>query len=423
MNGKHRWDKQLPHGVADLFFEGAAGKRQVERSLCQVFANWGYTEIIPPTFEYYESLATEAGGQLQEEMYRFFDREGRTLALRADLTIPTARIVGTKIFDQPLPQRFFYAANVFRYEEPQAGRWREFGQAGVELIGGVTQQADVEILALLIDSLRTLGLSGFRVDVGHMGFYKALIADLALREEDMALLTRTVERKDAVALQRLLDEPSLPATLRQAIAALPHLQGGPEMLREAASLAPNEAAAAALRELGAAHDALRDCGMSDCVRFDLSQLRGMEYYTGLLFQVYAPGVGFPICSGGRYDDLIGHFGPALPAIGFAVGVERMLLALNHGGSAAVTLSPDVVMAGEPWPHVFELAQAMRAAGLTVEVDIMGRVGADLVAYGRARGAQQVIEHRGDGRWRLHGLDASRELDRGKILEEMVEWRA
>ena len=108
MNGRYHWDKQLPDGVADLFYVEAARKRAAEERLRQVFFSYGYTEVIPPTFEHYESLATEAGAQLQEEMYRFFSREGRTLALRADMTIPIARIVGTKLYDQPLPLRLCY---------------------------------------------------------------------------------------------------------------------------------------------------------------------------------------------------------------------------------------------------------------------------------------------------------------------------
>ena len=135
-------DKQLPHGVADLFFNDAARKRAVERSLADTFARWGYSEIIPPSFEYFESLAAEAGPQLREEMYRFFDRDGRTLALRADYTIPTARIVGTKLFDRAMPLRFFYVGSVFRYEEPQAGVRREFTQAGIELVGASTADAE-----------------------------------------------------------------------------------------------------------------------------------------------------------------------------------------------------------------------------------------------------------------------------------------
>ncbi len=123
----HLFDQQLPHGVADLFFNDAARKRAVEHALADTFARWGYSEIIPPMFEYYESLAAEAGPQLREEMYRFFDRDGRTLALRADFTIPTARIVGTKLFDRAMPLRFFYVGSAFSYEEPQDGGRRRGG--------------------------------------------------------------------------------------------------------------------------------------------------------------------------------------------------------------------------------------------------------------------------------------------------------
>ena len=142
--------RQLPHGVSDLFFEQAAAKTALERLLESTFECWGYSRVIPPTFGYYETFATEASPQLQEEMYRFFDREGHVLALRPDMTVPTARLVGTRLYDQTLPFRFYYIGSVFRYEEPQAGRQREFTQAGVELIGASTPEADAEVLAVAV---------------------------------------------------------------------------------------------------------------------------------------------------------------------------------------------------------------------------------------------------------------------------------
>ncbi|HEX7588157.1 MAG TPA: ATP phosphoribosyltransferase regulatory subunit, partial [Anaerolineae bacterium] len=181
-------DRQLPHGVADLFFNDAARKRAVEHTLADTFVRWGYSEIIPPMFEYYESLAAEAGPQLREEMYRFFDRDGRTLALRADFTIPTARIVGTKLFDRTMPLRFFYVGSAFRYAEPQAGVRREFTQAGIELIGAKTVDADAEAIALAMTALRAIGLEDFRFTLGNSAYLQATTRDLALSEaDDLAL--------------------------------------------------------------------------------------------------------------------------------------------------------------------------------------------------------------------------------------------
>src|SRR5919199_181973 len=147
-------ERQLPYGVAVLFFDDAACKSEVEHILKQTFATWGYGEVIPPTFEYYEALAAEASPQVREEIYRFSDRDGRMLALRADPTIPIARLVGTKLAEHPLPLRFFYVCNVFRHEEPKAALRREFTQAGVELIGAATPVGDAEVIALAVAALR-----------------------------------------------------------------------------------------------------------------------------------------------------------------------------------------------------------------------------------------------------------------------------
>jgi ATP phosphoribosyltransferase regulatory subunit len=226
-------DKQLPEGVADLFFNDAARKRAVERTLAETFARWGYSEIIPPMFEYYEALAAEAGPQLREEMYRFFDRDGRVLALRADFTIPIARIVGTKLFDRVMPLRFYAIGSVFRYAEPQAGMRREFTQAGIELIGANTAEADAEAIALAMTALRALGLDDFRFTLGNAAYVQATLRDLALDAADLAALRETIRRKNAPALAQFLATRPLDAPQRDALAQLPMLWGNAEVLERA----------------------------------------------------------------------------------------------------------------------------------------------------------------------------------------------
>jgi ATP phosphoribosyltransferase regulatory subunit len=370
-------DKQLPDGVADLFFNDAARKRAVERTLAETFARWGYAEIIPPMFEYYESLAAEAGAQLREEMYRFFDRDGRTLALRADFTIPVARIVGTKLFDRAMPLRFFYLGSVFRYTEPQAGVRREFTQAGIELIGANTAEADAEALALAMSALRALGLHDFRFTLGNVAYLQALLHDLDLDEATLSALHEAIRRKNTPALAQQLDALKLDTTHRDALAQLPTLWGNDALDR---AHCVNDAARAALDRLRAVMQWLARYDLADFVTLDLAETRGMQYYTGILFEGFVHGLGFAVASGGRYDNLIAHFGPSIPAVGFAIGVERVMMIQR----ARASIAPDAIA------QVYDARVAeARARGRIVEVDVLAQTDDALRQYARVRGAREI----------------------------------
>ena len=381
-------DKQLPHGVADLFFNDAARKRAVERALADTFACWGYSEIIPPMFEYYESLAAEAGPQLREEMYRFFDRDGRTLALRADFTIPIARIVGTKLFDRAMPLRFFYIGSAFRYEEPQAGVRREFTQAGIELIGANTADADAEAIALAMTALRALGLNDFRFTLGNAAYLQATLRDLALNEADDAALRDAIRRKNAPTLTQLLNALKLDATRQRALAQLPTLWGNADVFDRAVCV--NGDARAAVERLRVVVARLAQFGLADFVTLDLAENRGMAYYTGILFEGFVSGLGFAVASGGRYDNLIGHFGHNIPAVGFAIGVERVMMLQR----ARANVAPDVI--AQAYDARVEEA---RTRGQIVEVDVSNRDDAALREYARVRGAREIW-------WRSDGKEKS-----------------
>lgn len=371
-------DKQLPYGVADLYFNDAACKRAVERALADTFARWGYAEIIPPMFEYYESLAAEAGAQLREEMYRFFDRDGRTLALRADFTIPIARIVGTKLFDRAMPLRFFYIGSVFRYEEPQAGVRREFTQAGIELIGADTADADAEAIALAMTALRAIGLGDFRFTLGNAAFLSATTRALALNHADDAALREAIRRKNTSELARVLDRVDLDPAHKRALAQLPTLWGNADVLDRAECV--NDTARAAVERLREVVARLAQFGFSDCVTLDLAEDRGMAYYTGIIFEGFTQGLGFSVASGGRYDNLIAHFGPPIPAVGFAIGVERVLMVRR----ARANIAPDVI--AQAYNARVEEA---RARGQIVEVDVLNRADDALRQHARVRGAREI----------------------------------
>jgi len=408
---------QLPRGLTDLFFEQAAAKNELETVLQTTFRQWGYGRIIPPTFEYYETLATEASPQLEEEMYRFFDREGHVLALRPDMTVATARLVGTKLYDQMLPLRFYYVGNVFRYEEPQAGRRREFTQAGIELIGAGTLEADAEVLAVAIDALQAINISQFQINLGQVAFLKAILSDGRLSDGDLRRLEKAIERKNGVELQRALAELGVADRAARAVRAIPHLCGDQDILGEARRLATNGPARLAIEHLGKVYDLLCGRGVARHIVLDLSEVRGMGYYTGITFHGYVAGLGSYICGGGRYDGLIAHFGHDLPAVGFALGVERSMLVAQP----KIDLAPNIVMQACQHERCRSLVSMARSRGFCVEVDVLGRRGEALIEYARARGAHHAIFCREASTYVVSDAHGSREMGPHELEEEIASW--
>ncbi len=382
-------ERQLPHGVADLYFEDAARKTRAETILRETFSRSSFSEVIPPTFEYYEALAAEASPQVREEIYRFPDRDGRMLALRADPTIPIARLISTKLFDRPLPLRLFYIANVFRHEEPKASLRREFTQAGVELIGVGTPQADAEVIALTVNSLRAIGLQEFRVRLGAMDVLNALLEPLGLNDTQLELIKNALERKNERALNDLLRDAPMTGETRRALNALPSLAGGGEILSRAfTECCINERARNALERLQTIWNFLDALQVSDALTLDLGMVRGMAYYTGIVFEGFARGIGFSILSGGRYDKLLAHFGNALPACGFAIGVERVLAALQLQSGDEISLAPDIIAEMGNAEVTARVAQAS-AQNKRVEWYLQNSERAEITRYARERGARAV----------------------------------
>ncbi|MGA9347730.1 MAG: ATP phosphoribosyltransferase regulatory subunit [Anaerolineae bacterium] len=385
----------LPCGVRDLFLEDAAKLSKLMATWRQLFESWAYTEIIPPTYEHYDVLMAGSEADFERKIFRVLDREGNILALRPDITTQVARIVGTKLHDLPLPLRFYYLTNVFRFEEPQAGRQREFYQAGLELIGAPGPEADAEMISIVIEALRQVGLQGFQINLGQMAFFRAIVAELDLSPAQVEELKGAIDRKDEESLGESLKKWKISESHATALGELPHLCGGEEALERAASLAPNAGACRAIENLKQVYGLLSARGLAEHLVIDLGEARGMDYYTGVTIEGFSPGLGFSICNGGRYDELIGLYGRPLPAVGFALVVERVLLALEEQGEQEVDLAPQLLVAGEAAPAGRAALQRLRRRGLKVEVDVMARDEAGLLEYARVRGIPWTIVA-GDG---------------------------
>lgn len=410
----------LPCGVRDLFLEDAAKLSKLMATWRQLFESWTYTEIVPPTYENYDVLMAGGGAGFEEKAFRVLDREGNILALRSDVTTQVARIVGTKLHNLPLPLRFYYLTNVFRYEEPQAGRQREFYQAGLELIGAPGPEADAEVLAIAIEALQRVGLHGFQINLGQMAFFRAIAAELDLPPSQMDELKEAIDRKDQAGLSKALSDQRISHRYSEALSELPHLCGDEEVLERAANLAPNTGARRAIENLKRIYKLLSAQGLAEHVVIDLGEVRGMSYYTGIAFKGFSPGLGFPVCSGGRYDELIGLYGSPMPAVGFALEAERVLLALEGQGEREVDLTSDLLMAADVALAGRETLRRLRLHGLKIEVDVMARDEAGLLEYARRRGIPRVITAGDEKEVLLATADEQRRLSWDALEEVMLQ---
>jgi len=360
-------NREVPKGLRDMLPDEVKIKRNVEKKASRLFRSYGYQEVITPTFEYLEVIESGAGKNIREELFLFMDREGGILSLRPEVTVSIARLASTHL-REALPQRLFYISNVFRHVQPHLAQYREYWQAGLELLGAPGPWADAEIINIAVRLLRELGLNRFKISINQIGIFNALLGDKALSNTEREQIRTLVESKDLVELNRTLENMRIEDGLKEAIASLPILHGGLEVIKKIPYIEKNRAASIAVQELLQVFDALGQYGVLDDIVIDLGVLRRLDYYTGLVFEGYSPDLGYGLLGGGRYDRLMEQFGFSCPATGFAVGIDRLALVLK---------------CHEPEPHhylvggnnpgqVLKRCEELRQAGYVVEMDVLGR---------------------------------------------------
>jgi ATP phosphoribosyltransferase regulatory subunit len=384
---------QLPKGAKIYLPDEAARKRAVEERLFEVFRRWGYREVVTSAYEYFDVLSQGTDAELQERMFKMVDREsGRLLALRADVTPQIARIVATRMREEPKPLRLAYVTNVFRYDEPHVGRYREFYQAGVELLGLPNPEGDAEMIAMTVEGLRALGLGQFQIDVGHADFFRGILEDLAADEAVARALRSALGRKDVSALERLVGELRAPAAVTELLLALPALYGRGDVLDRAERLVKNARSEAALANLAEVYRLLRAYGLADSVLLDLGEVRGFDYYSGVHYEAYVSGLGAPLAGGGRYDQMLARFGYDCPATGFAFEVGRALLAMDSQGAAAPLVGPDffIIDFTADKTRALALSRRFRDLGAAVARDILSRPLEESLAYARQQRARWAL---------------------------------
>lgn len=316
-----------PAGLTDILVKECELKFKIETAAREVFARHGYHVVQPPMFEYYDVY--DAAVTKAENMFKFFDNNGRMLALRPDLTTSVARIAATKPLGE-LPYRIAYSGSAFRNDETFSNdRRREFSQAGIELIGNGGTDADAEVIEIAIEALLKFGVKDFQIDMGHADYYKGLAEIAGLDPIVSDKLRANINDKDFVAIEGILDGIDIDEKLKEVFMELPKMFGG---IETAVAAAKNpiigEKSRAALENLISVYEILKEKGLDKYISTDLGMVPNLDYYTGIIVKGFAKGVAFPICSGGRYDNLTEKFGKALPATGIAIGIERVMTALS-----------------------------------------------------------------------------------------------
>ncbi|NJE85519.1 histidine--tRNA ligase [Thermococcus sp. CX2] len=370
-------------GTRDLLPEEMAKRRWVFERIRDVFERYNFHEILTPTFEYTALFQLRSGEEVVEQLYAFEDKGGRNLSLRPDMTSSVARLFVNQFQNAPKPVKWYYIANMFRYEEPQSGRYREFWQAGVELIGSDKVEADAEVIALLVESYLATGLREFTVNIGD----RILLDEFAkmLGVSDDVGLMRLIDKKDKMSREDFigsLREFGLSDEGIEKVLALIEIKGKPdEVLPKAEELFTSEKAREEIKRLYELVELLKAYGVYDFVLIDLGIARGFDYYTSVVFEAIAPndlGIG-SIGGGGRYDNLIEVFGgKPTPATGFAIGIERLIPILESKGLIPEPkLRPDVYVVPigkdlELRAKAIEIAQNLRKKGITADYDLMGR---------------------------------------------------
>jgi ATP phosphoribosyltransferase regulatory subunit len=314
----------IPPGTRDILPDEMRELRALSTALLGTFDRFGYGEVWTPTLEY-ENVLARGDERAAGASYRLFDEHGQVLALRSDMTIPIARMVATRFDDQPGPLRLCYLSHAYRAVTPQRGQQREILQAGLELIGAEAPEGTIEVIEVLCAALDAAGLPRARIGLGDAGLYRGLLEGMGAEGNGAGAVLRALERHDFVELEACVAGLGVSGNRQQTLIGLPQLRGGPEVLERAVELGGGDVRQATqrLREVA---DGVKARGLADRVIFDLGLVRDLGYYTGAIFEVYDPALGHVIGAGGRYDDLIGRFGVARPACGFALFVERLHVA-------------------------------------------------------------------------------------------------
>ncbi len=319
-----------PAGVRDLYKEQCENKLYLEHQFRKVLRRFGYHPIQTPTLEFFDVFNSQVGSVSSKEMYKLFDRDGNTMVLRPDITPSIARCVAKYYPDSNMPLRMYYLGNTFVNNSNYQGRLKEVTQVGAEMIHNADVSGDAEMIVMMIQSLLSVGLDEFQISIGHAGFFEGLVKASNLGEELTMQITDLILNRNFWGVRDLIEPLELDGNLKELFYHMGDLYPDGESLLKLLPYAEQYPhVKEAILRLDQLYSVLKCYDMTDYVSFDPGMPEMHDYYTGVIFNAYSFGSGEPIAKGGRYDDLIGHFGKEASAIGFAMVVDRIMMALEN----------------------------------------------------------------------------------------------
>ena len=356
-----------PEGVRDIYNGECSQKHHLQTEIRKVFDSYGYEEIETPSFEYFEVFSREVGTIPSKDLYKFFDREGNTLVLRPDFTPSVSRACATYFNPEHQVITLSYTGNTFINNSSFRGRLKETTQMGVERMGDDSPEADAEILAMTVECLLATGLTEFQVSVGQVDYYKAIFAQTGMSQEEEEELRELISQKNYFGVEELVKNKNMDKSLARVLSQLPQMFGSTEVLEKAKSLTDNPQALKAVARLEEIYELLKVYGYEKYVTFDFAMLSKYHYYTGIIFQAYTYGTGEALIKGGRYNQLMKHFGKPAASIGFAIVVDNLLMALSRQkiemeGEEGVTV---ITYRKENRIQAIQKAKELRAQGRNV----------------------------------------------------------
>ncbi len=387
-----KWKYYTPDGINDILPDECSQKREIEGKLRNLFSLNSYMEIETPTLEFYDVYAAGEGFAPQEELFKFFDNQGRILSLRYDGTIPAARLASTLLKETKPPLRFSYIGNMFRYNESGGGKQKEFTQAGIELMGPKTPQADAQVITTAIESALTVGIADLQISLGEVEFFKGLMDEWEIGEEAATLLPKLIDGKEMVSLEELCEQLDLSLNAKKVLTSMASSYGTYDLIDEMRQLVKNERSLKALDNLYEVLKILEEEGVLKYVSLDLGMLQSLNYYTGIIFKGFTYGIGFPLLSGGRYDKVVSEFGRPLPSTGFSLGINFVMTALRRQKKWPVSYGSDLLVgyAPESRSQAFAYARDQRSKMVKTEMDCMNQTVEELVEYAKYKEIRQVI---------------------------------
>lgn len=320
----------VPEGTRDFTIDECKKRNEIIKIITMVFEKWGYEEIATPTIEYYETFKHKTQNLKEEEMYKFFDKNGRILVLRPDMTVPVARMINTKLKDMNLPLKLFYKANVFRVHESLEGKRNEYLDCGIELIGGDGEGIDLEVLITALEALKFLKTKeSFKLEIGNVNILKSAINSMDLSKNHKENIIELINKKSLINLKCYLENLEIKEEYKEFLMTLPWIFGGCEMIEKAKKIAFNDEIKENILYLEKLFLNLVELGYEKYISLDMSMVPRLNYYSGVIFKGYVNGIGSTVLRGGRYDGLLENFGRKVSAIGFSVDVNLLINSCNY----------------------------------------------------------------------------------------------